>query len=75
MYFGLKICISCEHFIFGMAAYQVHKCRFVEWNASAIVSSAFSHSGNYLAVSRSNGSIEVWNIVHQWFLQLVCNSP
>lgn len=54
-------------------AFQVHKCKFVEYPAHQITATSFSHSGKFVAVARSNGSIEIWNIIDQWFLQQVCS--
>ena len=55
-----------------MGRFQVHKCRFVEWNAHAITAVAFSRSGKLLAVARESGVVEVWNVEYQWFNMLVC---
>ncbi|KAJ8324290.1 U3 small nucleolar RNA-associated protein [Batrachochytrium dendrobatidis] len=52
----------------------VHRCRFVQYSPSAIVSLAFAPSSTkrqrYLAAARANGNIELWNPRGKsWFLE------
>lgn len=51
--------------------FVVHKCKFVDWKGQAITATAFSYSCKSLAVGRSDGSIEIWNVEHEWFLHSV----
>ncbi|KAH6560321.1 hypothetical protein BASA62_010522 [Batrachochytrium salamandrivorans] len=52
----------------------VHRCRFVQYTPSAIVSLAFAPASakrqRYLAAARANGNIELWNPRGKsWFLE------
>ena len=58
---------------------DIHRCRFVDYNPSAIHALAFSHplsqntqtlripASLRLAIGRANGSIEIWNPQLNWF--------
>jgi len=58
---------------------DIHRCRFVDYNPSAIQALAFSHPlpanpqsarippSLRLAIGRANGSIEIWNPLANWF--------
>lgn len=51
----------------------VHRCRFIAdvWKPHAITALAYAPSGNFAAVARDNGSIEVWNTRQGWFAERV----
>jgi WD40 repeat protein len=50
---------------------QVHHCRFVEAQPSAVQCMAVSHDQSLLAVGRDNGSIEIWNIKNEFYYERV----
>ena len=49
---------------------NVHRVRFVPFNAQAINCLAFTESGK-LVLSRADGSIEIWNPVENWLQEIV----
>ena len=50
---------------------DVHRCRFVDWNPEAVDTLAFDATGTYLAVGRSDSSIEIWNVTNGWHMERV----
>ena len=50
---------------------EVHRCRFIEFTPSSIVSVALSKDSKELAVGRSSGSIEIWSITNNWYITKV----
>lgn len=52
-------------------SYKVHRCRFINYAPNSINVTALSPLGTfpYLAVGRSNGDIELWNILNDWQLE------
>jgi WD40 repeat protein len=63
---------------------HVHRCRFLHGAADAEHGIAFNHavqalafnaSGSSLAVARSNGNIELWNMQHGSFVERVRSHP
>jgi len=59
---------------------MVHRCRFVAdvWKPHAITAIAYSPSGQYAAVGRQNGNIEIWNVRQGWVVnrvRLLCIRP
>ncbi|KAF1329471.1 hypothetical protein FI667_g5759, partial [Globisporangium splendens] len=55
------------------AALKVHRCRFLDWMPHAIHSMCFDPRGTQLAVARSNGDIEIWQVDRKWHLRFVIN--
>jgi U3 small nucleolar RNA-associated protein 4 len=45
----------------------VHRSRFAVCHPSGINALSLNKNGNLLAVGRSNGDIEIWNVEHGWF--------
>jgi len=48
---------------------EIHRCRFVEHLPSGVNTLALNGDSSLLAVGRSNASIEIWNIRHDWILE------
>ncbi|XP_074661710.1 U3 small nucleolar RNA-associated protein 4 homolog [Tubulanus polymorphus] len=57
-----------------MAEFKVHQVRFFEYTPHAIHCLAYDENKKRIALSRSNGSIEIWSIPDNWFLQKVIPS-
>jgi hypothetical protein len=53
----------------------VHRCRFIEYNASAINAMCFtppSSKYKYLCIARESGDLELWNVKSQgWYCESV----
>lgn len=58
---------------------DIHRCRFLDYNPSAITSLSFTTDSSTkttasdvrLAVGRGNGNIEIWNPRHNWIHEIV----
>ena len=46
---------------------QVHRCRFAVCHPHGIHALALNGDGTRLAVGRTNGDIEIWNVEHAWY--------
>ncbi|KAK7505273.1 hypothetical protein BaRGS_00003435 [Batillaria attramentaria] len=54
-----------------MGEFKVHHVRFFEYTPQAINSLAYEKSTQRLAVSRSDGSIEIWSKADNWYQEKV----
>lgn len=54
-----------------MAEFTIHNVRFYDFEPKAIQCMAFEDETSRLALSRADGSIEIWNCKHRPFMQLV----
>lgn len=50
---------------------KLHAVRFVSFNFQAIQCLSFSSDGCRLALSRNDGSIEVWSVQHEVFVKKI----
>eukprot|EP01116_Phalansterium_solitarium_P016368 TRINITY_DN3799_c0_g1_i1.p1 TRINITY_DN3799_c0_g1~~TRINITY_DN3799_c0_g1_i1.p1 ORF type:complete len:729 (-),score=241.30 TRINITY_DN3799_c0_g1_i1:172-2358(-) len=51
------------------SAYQVHRCRFIDWVPDAINCISLHPDLPFLAVGRATGDIEIWNSSHGWHFE------
>ncbi|KAK2164344.1 hypothetical protein LSH36_65g04031 [Paralvinella palmiformis] len=54
-----------------MGEFRVHRVRFFEYNPCAVHCLAYENSHKKLAVSRSDATIEIWNLKHSWFQEKI----
>ena len=54
-----------------MGEFRVHHVRFMEYIPKAVHCMAYNDATQRLAVSRSDGSIEIWSIQDNWFQEKV----
>ncbi|XP_064599137.1 U3 small nucleolar RNA-associated protein 4 homolog isoform X2 [Liolophura sinensis] len=54
-----------------MANFRVHRVRFFEYQPKAIHCIAYQKDTNRVAVSRSDGTLEIWSIEDKWFQEKV----
>ncbi|XP_064106148.1 U3 small nucleolar RNA-associated protein 4 homolog [Macrobrachium nipponense] len=54
-----------------MAEFTIHNVRFYDFEPKAIQCMAYEDETDRLALSRADGSIEIWNCKHKPFMQLV----
>ncbi|KAH3774230.1 hypothetical protein DPMN_175605, partial [Dreissena polymorpha] len=54
-------------YIGAMGEFKVHHVRFFEYTPQAVQCLAYNKDKNKLAVARSDGSIEIWNLNDSWY--------
>ncbi|XP_052819109.1 U3 small nucleolar RNA-associated protein 4 homolog [Mya arenaria] len=52
-----------------MGEFRVHHIRFFEWTPQPVQCLAYNKSQQKLALSRSNGGIEIWDLTDDWYLE------
>jgi len=50
---------------------ELHRCQFFDHMPSAVQAIAFHPSGDRVAVARTDGDIEIWNVAEDWLLTQV----
>ncbi|XP_045118529.1 U3 small nucleolar RNA-associated protein 4 homolog [Portunus trituberculatus] len=61
-------CVACKQS--SMAQYTIHNVRFFDFNPKAIHCMSYDDATSRLALSRTNGDIEIWNCWSRPFMQL-----
>ncbi|ELT88845.1 hypothetical protein CAPTEDRAFT_220555 [Capitella teleta] len=57
--------------IASMGEFRVHRCRFFDYQPESIQCLAYSPEFKRLALSRSDASLEIWNVESNWFQEKV----